>query len=97
MKNNSIKDIAIVGVGEIGSRHLQALSQCDFNSRLYCIDPSIESLERAKNRLNEYPKNPNIHSIIFEESIDALPSSLDFSIIATCADVRFQVLSDLLE
>ena len=97
MNNSSTKNIAIVGLGEIGSRHLQALAQCDFETKLYCIDPNIESLDRAKNRLHKLPKNSKIHSILFEESIDSLPIAIDFSVIATNADIRFQVLSDLLE
>ena len=97
MNNSSSKNIAIVGLGEIGSRHLQALTRCGFDTRLYCIDPNIASLDRAKNRLHKLPENAKIHSILFEESIDNLPETIDFSVIATNADIRFQVLSDLLE
>jgi len=97
LNNNTNKNIAIIGLGEMGSRHLQALTRCCFKTTLYCIDPSIESLNRAKISLQELPNNSNIRSIFFEKSIDILPKNIDFSVIATTADIRFEVLSDLLE
>jgi ubiquinone/menaquinone biosynthesis C-methylase UbiE len=51
-------NIAVVGAGQIGSRHLQALSLIDREARLQIVDPSSQSLATAKERFETVnPKN----------------------------------------
>jgi len=91
--DNQKKDIAIIGLGEIGSRHLQGLIKCDFPSNIYCVDPSDKSIEIAKNRI-DYSKSLPVY---FYKSISDLPERLDLAIIATSSNIRFQVISDLMD
>jgi hypothetical protein len=90
-----MKQIAIIGVGQLGSRHLQALAKCDFNVDLHIVDPNRNSLDIAEKRFLELPKNKKINSTVYSRSINELPNHLDFVIIATNADVRFQVIKNL--
>ena len=44
---------AIIGAGQIGSRHLQALCQFEKPIRVDLVDPSDESLQTAQSRFEE--------------------------------------------
>ena len=59
--------IIIAGCGQIGSRHLQALSELQESAKIYLIDPSIESILIAEQRFNDAlndSKNPCKFSLI---------------------------------
>jgi threonine dehydrogenase-like Zn-dependent dehydrogenase len=45
---NKIYNIAVVGAGQLGSRHLQSLKGIQLDVRIVVIDPNQESLEIAK-------------------------------------------------
>jgi len=96
MKNSkTVKKIALIGAGQIGSRHLQGLARIDIPVILQVVDPGIESLKIAKERYLEVPKNVYIQSIYFLTAIDGLDNDLDLCIIATNSDVRFRVFQEL--
>jgi hypothetical protein len=92
-----IKRIAIIGAGELGSRHLQSFAKTDFPIHIQVIDPSQKSLSLAKRRFEELPKNINVKEIEFFENIDALFSDIDLTIIATNSNVRFDIFKNILE
>ncbi len=48
-----MKRIAVVGSGEIGSRHLQGLAKSKNKLSLYVVDSNNDSLELSKKRYNE--------------------------------------------
>lgn len=89
-----MKTIALIGAGQLGSRHLQALANIDIPVILQVVDPSMDSLNVARERYLEVPNNDNINSIDFLTDIDALNANLDLCIIATNADVRFKVFQE---
>lgn len=90
----SVKKILLIGLGEIGSRHLQALTKGLDNYELHCVDPSQASIEFSKSRL--LPLSPDHYSgLNFYTSIDSLPAQLDLAIIATSSNVRLSVLEQL--
>ncbi|OYO31196.1 Gfo/Idh/MocA family oxidoreductase [Janthinobacterium sp. PC23-8] len=91
-----MKQLAIIGAGQLGSRHLQGLAKLSQECEITVIDPMPASLEVARQRFDEMPKNESICSVRYETEIDALPTSLDYVIIATTADVRLGVLKALL-
>ncbi len=91
-----MKSLAIIGVGQIGSRHLQALAKIRIPSRINVIDRSESSLNRARDRLNEIQIHPNIKNIEFGDSIDDLDEIVDFCIVSTDSRYRFSVLKELL-
>jgi predicted dehydrogenase len=90
------KKIAVVGAGQLGSRHLQALSLIEQPIEIWVVDPENSSLTRAKDRW-EQTKPASNKSIHFESSMSALPKRLDSAIVATSAGPRFQVTSQLLK
>jgi len=89
------KRIAIIGAGQLGSRHLQALKKVDFPASIEVVDKNSESLRLAKQRYEEIPDNINIKSIAFYLSIDDLCESIDLCIISTNADIRAKICEEL--
>ena len=86
--------LAIVGAGQLGSRHLQGVVQCKNHLEIYLVDPDITSLERAKQRVLELDFDPT--KIHYHNSLETLPSSLDIVIVATSSKIRAQVVKTLL-
>jgi predicted dehydrogenase len=93
---HDIKNIAIIGSGQLGSRHLQALARITIPVEIEVIDPSPESLKIAEERFKEIPFNPNVKNIYYFSSINDLHSDIDFCIVATNSDVRAIVVEELL-
>ena len=92
-------NIAVIGAGQIGSRHLQALSSIDREARLQIVDPSSQSLATAKERF-ETVNHKNNRSIISGvdhfNDIQKLSRKIDVAIIATTARPRREVIKQLL-
>ncbi len=87
--------ILLVGCGQLGSRHLQALASLSFVEKICVIDPSEESLARGKARLAEMSDiNP---SITFEwyTNLDPRVAEGDLCIIATQARGRGILLKEI--
>lgn len=89
-----MKNIAIIGAGELGSRHLQALALSKEKLNIYVIDPQKSSLERSKTRFNEKDHFENKNLFLGDLTL-ALPPNLDFSIIATTSKPRLDALKYL--
>jgi predicted dehydrogenase len=90
-KNN----IVLIGAGQLGSRHLQALTKLKAPAHITVIDPSRDSLEICKNRACEI-EGWNRHTFMYQQNIESL-SAVDFAVVATSANVRRQVVEQLLE
>lgn len=88
-----MKTVCLIGAGNIGSRHLQGLKRIDFPLSIEVVDPSKKSLEIAKQRASEIPKE---HSVTFLTDIKDVSQKLDLAIIATNSSVRRKVLEVLL-
>jgi len=88
--------IALIGAGQLGSRHLQGLAKSSIDISIEVVEPYAKSREVAKQRYEEIEKNPKIGYIDFFESIDELSDTLDVVIIATNADIRFKIIKELL-
>ena len=89
-------NIAIIGAGQLGGRHLQAVLKLDTPLHIWVVDPSPVSLDTARLRATEIPHGAG-HRLSFETAIDALPLTIDYAIVATGADVRLAVLEALLD
>lgn len=88
--------LAVIGAGQIGSRHLQALALLDRPVSLEIVDPNPASLETAKARLAEIPAGPFPRGVQYHSSLENLSPDLDLAIVATHSDIREQVVTDLL-
>lgn len=92
-----LKKIAIIGGGQIGSRHLQGLAKSDMEISIEVVDTSIESRKVAETRFNEIPKKNSINNVEYLNNITQLSNELDLVIVATSANVRFDIVKYLLE
>ncbi len=93
-----ISNIAVIGAGQLGSRHLQSIKQIQHPINIYVIDPNPESLNIAKDRYEQVPFNNFINSISFNSDIKDLPKNrIDLSIIATNSNGRSRLIKELLE
>lgn len=92
-----MKKILLIGAGQLGSRHLQALKKISVESEIFVVDPSDKSLEVAKSRYDEVPGNPLVGKLNTATSVSALGShDFDFCVIATTANVRLATIKELL-
>ena len=89
--------VAIIGVGQLGSRHLQGLTSTKNKINIELVEPFEAAQVTAKQRFDEMPNNENIHSLIFHDSLEGLSNELDIVIIATNSDVRYRLAKELLE
>jgi len=92
---NSISHIAIIGAGQLGSRHLQGLSRIKQEINISVIDPNPFALEIARQRFVEMPENPLIQSVAYLDSFVEFVQPVELAIIATNADVRRNVIEEL--
>ena len=90
-----MKNLVLVGAGQLGSRHLQALSKVSFSAKIEVVDPFPASLDIARARFNEMPANPNISGVHFYTSLSEVSQDVDLAIIATNADIRADVIRQL--
>lgn len=88
-------NLLVIGAGQLGSRHLQALAMYDAPAKVFVVDPSAASLATAKERYDSVCKESSPEAF-FATSLDGLPSSIDVAIVATGADVRAKVVESLL-
>ena len=89
-----MKNIAIVGAGQLGSRHLQALARIEEKVVLYIVDPNNQSLQISKERfqeVNEFKKE-----LVCLNRVTDLPKSLEFVVISTNSKQRLAVLKEIL-
>jgi len=90
-----MRTVAIIGAGQLGSRHLQALANVDTSLTIYVADINNESLSTARSRFDEV-KGTCSHEVYYINEISALPSSLDIVIVATNSIIRKKVIEELL-
>ena len=57
-------NIAIIGAGQLGSRHLQGLKLAQLPMRIEIVDSSEKSLETARERYDQIEANPLVLSLI---------------------------------
>ncbi|QDS95828.1 Oxidoreductase family, NAD-binding Rossmann fold [Roseimaritima multifibrata] len=90
-----MQECAIVGAGQIGSRHLQALSRLKSPLRICVVDPSPQALQRSRLQFEEFQGKSDTHQVSFETSAENLPPKLDLAIIATVASHRLSAMDAL--
>ena len=85
----------LVGAGQLGSRHLQALALSELNISITVVDPFEQSLSLAKKRFEQIDNSKNINAINFYTSLDQVEKNIDLCIIATNADCRLSILKNI--
>lgn len=89
-------NVAIIGAGQLGSRHLQALKLAASPLSITVMDSSEESLRVSEARYNEVSPIGK-KTVNFVSKIESLPSQLDLVIIATGSKPRANIVKDLLK
>ena len=86
---------AIIGAGQLGSRHLQGLKTSSLPMEIWVIDNNNESLKIAEERYNavEAVSSKSAH---FINDICELPKELDFAVVATGSKPRAAIVKSLL-
>lgn len=87
--------IALVGAGQIGSRHLQGLIKSVLPLDITVFDPSTQSLAQARIRMQEVPQGNPDTAVVFSQAVGA--SDFDLAVIATHSGNRLAALRALLE
>lgn len=92
-----MNNIMIVGAGQLGSRHLQALCNLNNKNRIFVVDPSRDSLEEAKYRYDQVSNKSSPEVTYKIKMSDVFVSELSVVIIATNSAVRLQVIKELVK
>lgn len=90
------KKNAVIGGGNIGLRHIQALFLTSDPIELYVVDPNPKALERIKAAYDEY-ENKDMVCIHLLENMGALPKEIDLALVATASGIRRKVTEELLQ
>ena len=88
--------IAVIGAGQLGSRHLQGLARINIAVAIRVVDPNPGQLEVARSRFQEIPEHVNIPDIQYLGSLQDLETDIDLCIIATTSDIRSSVTKDII-
>lgn len=91
------KKVYIIGGGQIGSRHLQALKTVKIPIEIKIIDPSDKSLKMAQERYDSMPEGQIKHPVSYLKKIPKNANFVDLAIVATSSNVRATVTKELLE
>lgn len=86
---------AIIGAGQLGSRHLQALKTASLPFHIWVMDNSEESLNIAKQRYDQVTAIGD-KEIELVQDISQLPEELDFVVVATGSKPRATIVKGLL-
>lgn len=90
-----MKNIVLIGSGQLGSRHLQGLALVKQKVKIQVIDASLDALNIAEARFKEVSENFT-GEISFHTEIKNIEKKIDIVIIATNSKVRRVVLEQLL-
>lgn len=93
-----MRTVCIIGAGQLGSRHLQALKNVSKELRIYVIDPFDQSLTVAEERYNVVDAIDK-NEVSYHTSLSEIDSntSFDIAIIATTSNVRKAPTVELIE
>ena len=91
------KRICLVGCGNIGSRHLQAIAKLPFEVEVDIVEPDLESILLGKKRLDEVDYNNKTHKFSWHKNIEELEGNSELTIIATTVVGRVDLLINLAE
>jgi hypothetical protein len=89
--------ICLVGCGNVGSRHLQAIAKLPFEVEIDIVEPNLESMLLGKKRLEEIDYNNETHKFSWYKNIEELQGNSELTIIATTVVGRVDLLLNLAE
>ena len=87
--------VLIVGCGELGSRHLQAVASLPIIKEIEVVDVRPEALKFGQDRLSQIPDVNRSIDFRWLSSLKEAKKIGDLCIVATKADGRYQILRDI--
>jgi len=88
------RTVLLIGAGQLGSRHLQALKKVDMPLSIIVVDPSQPALQLSRQRYDEVVGRTE-HRVTFTQSLESIPLSIDVCIIACTSDIRAKITHSL--
>lgn len=92
---NGRRSVFIIGAGQLGSRHLQALKAVSEKLDITVVDPSDVSLKTAKERYEGIPGNMD-HAVRYASDIPGSFGTADIAIVPSNSNVRRHIVETLL-
>lgn len=92
--SQNMKQVALVGAGQLGLRHLQGLVRSIEPLTIHIVDPSHQSRMHAKEFVAQLGLD-DLHQFNIHEVVNGLPSELDLAIVATTANHRLNAMKEL--
>lgn len=86
--------ILLIGAGQLGSRHLQALIKLQDPTSIIVVDPSLDSLNLTEERAKEVSGYER-HQLSYRQDTKGLPE-IACAVVASSANVRRQIVEELL-
>ncbi len=90
-----MKAVTVIGAGNIGSRHLQALKAVAEPMRIEVVDPDPASLQTARERYEQAPGS-TAHRVEFLSAPPPRGSVYDIAIVSTSSGPRKAAIEELL-
>lgn len=95
------KRITLIGCGQIGSRHLQAIAKLAgagrFSIEMQIVEPAPASEMTGKQRLLEISKETEAFSVEWLKDLSDVEGNTDLTIVATTAKGRVGLINELLQ
>lgn len=88
-------NILLVGVGQIGSRHLQGLAHSNIPLLVDIVDISQENKNVALQRFSEVSSNKVVIGTLYQDIDAIVDKAYDLAIISTNADIRAIITENL--
>ena len=89
MLHSNLKNVLLIGMGNLGTRYLQGLMKTKHIDAIHCVDPHVESRDLARTRMLEV-LNPTFDGDVKLLAKMPTDQTFDLMISATCADVRYE-------
>jgi len=94
MRKIKLYNVAVVGAGGLGRRHIEGLINCPLKINLFIVDKSIEALKLARELVEG---TSNKVSFKMCNDLTEIDAQLDLVILATTANNRFGLISSLVD
>jgi|694.fasta_scaffold26812_7 hypothetical protein len=89
--------VLVVGLGNIGYRHLQSILKINCYLELYLIDKNLNNLLLIRNKIKKLDKKKKIKILSINKEIVRIKKTIDIVIISTNSDVRYGVLRKIIK
>jgi predicted dehydrogenase len=89
--------VLIIGCGDLGSRFLQAALQVKTVSQIDIVEFSDQAIVTAKTRMDQVNYDKKSVKMVWHVTINSVSSGIDLCIIATQADGREKIFSEVIK